>query len=216
MKFFDDDVDDTQTRPTAEELAAIVAAEIAKREALQREASQQVASQREASWREANRRILARIPADTIEGLTRIIADADKPVRFAILPFLEPKFYVDKLSDEGMIHVHVILLALQYTNADPKTGSYKKDDLIEWGIRFVALDYVDWRKVLLLAPEDRSIYDIDMVLTKGDYVGYYDDDDYVEIMTGYEFFLRSTKAKWKQNPEVDAAVESAVRALLGC
>jgi hypothetical protein len=37
-----------------------------------------------------------------------------------------------------------------------------------------------------------------------------------DAYNGYEFCLRSTKAKWKQNPEVDAAVESAVRALPGC
>jgi hypothetical protein len=114
-----------------------------------------------------------------------------------------------------MIHVHVVVLAIRYINADPETGAYKKDDPIEWQIGYVAIDYIDWRKVLRLAPEDRTIYDIDMVLTKGDYVGYFDEGDYVGIMTGYEFLLRSTKAKWKQNPEVDAAVESAARALLG-
>jgi hypothetical protein len=175
-----------------------------------------VASQREASWWEAHRRILAEISPDTLEGLTRIIADADKPIRFALLPFVEPTFHVEKLDDPGMIHVHVILLALQYTNADPQTGSYKMDDPIEWGIRYIAFDFVDWHKLSHLVPDDRTIYDIDMVLTKGNNVGYFDDDDYVEIRTGCEFFLCGTKAKWKQNPDVDAAVESAVRVLLGC
>ena len=46
---------------------------------------------------------------------------------------------------------------------------------------------------MCLAPEDRSIYDIDMILTKGNYVGYHDDDDYVEILTGYEFFFKARR-----------------------
>lgn len=181
------------------------------------------ALQREVSRREAYSRILARVPANTIEDLTRIIADQDEPVRFALLPFVEPKFQVEKL-DEGMIHVHVVALALRYTNADSTTGRYKKDDPIEWQIGYVDIDFLDWRAISRVTPDDGTMYDIDMVMAKENYVGLYHDDDgdgydsdeCDEIMTGYDFLKVSAKARWKQNPEVDAAVESAVRALLGC
>lgn len=182
------------------------------------------ALQREVSRREAYSRILARVPADTIEGLTRIIADQDKRVRFALLPFVQPKVQAEKLDKEGMIHVHVVALALRYANADATTGRYKKDDPMEWQIGYVDIDFLDWRAISRVTPDHGTMYDIDMVMAKENYVGLYDDDDCDgydsdecdEIMTGYDFLKVSAKARWKQSPEVAAAVELAVRALLGC
>jgi hypothetical protein len=197
MAKFDDELD--LARPlTAEQLAVMEAAE----------------EQREASQRKA------KIASDSLEGLPRIIAGHNQIIRFALLSFIEPKFYVRRLDGEGMIHVRFVALALQYTNADPKTGGYKKDDPIEWRIGHVDLDYFDWRTICDLTPEDSSVYDIDLLMWKKletniDRAGY-GHIEYLGIDTGFEFYLRAPKARWRHYQEVSDAVGSAVRALFRC
>ena len=102
------------------------------------------------------------------DGLNRIRADKQKVVSFALLPFIKPKagksHFVEtkekkgtfrcvavksedetpycclKLEQEGMLHV--VALAIQYANADTKTGGYAKDaeghfPPIEWEVGYV-------------------------------------------------------------------------------
>jgi hypothetical protein len=158
------------------------------------------------------------------DGLNRIRAEKNKVVRFALLPFLDPltthSHFVDakdkkgtfrclipkegetpfccaKLEEEGMLHV--VSLAIQYTNADTKTGSYEKGTPIEWEIGYVDFSRSNFRAVSNLAPEDSSVYDIDIVMSKKD------------SGIGYEFVLRANKAKWKMNPELAEEVEAAAQ-----
>ena len=159
------------------------------------------------------------------DGLNRIRPDKDKVVRFALLPFLTPKaaksHFVDtkdkkgtfrcaptktedeipyccqKLEQDGM--AHVVALALHYVNADAKTGVYEKGTPIEWEIGYVDLSRSNFRSVSGLAPEDSSVYDIDIVMSKK------------TSGIGYEFVARSLKAKWKQNPELADEVEAAAQ-----
>ena len=159
------------------------------------------------------------------DGLNRIRADKQKVVRFALLPFIKPKagksHFVEtkdkkgtfrcvavksedetpycclKLEQEGM--QHVVALAVHYINADAKTGIYEKGQPIEWEVGYVDLSRSNYRAVSNLAPEDSDVYSIDIVMSKKD------------SGIGYEFVLRSAKAKWKQNPELAAEVEAAAQ-----
>jgi hypothetical protein len=159
------------------------------------------------------------------DGLNRIRPDKNKVARFALLPFISPKkgfsHFVDtkdkkgtfrcaptkgedeipyccgKLDEEGMMHV--VALAIHYTNADAKTGIYEKGQPIEWEVGYIDLSRSNYRAVSNLAPEDSDVYSIDIVMSKKD------------SGIGYEFVLRSAKAKWKQNPELAAEVEAAAQ-----
>jgi hypothetical protein len=159
------------------------------------------------------------------DGLNRFRAEKNKVIRFALLPFIKPKsanshfveakdkkgtfrcikpskegeipFCCSKLEEEGMLHV--VSLAVLYTNADPKTGKYAAGTPIEWEVGYVDLSRSNYRSVSQLAPEDSSVYDIDLVMSKKD------------NNIGYEFTLCATKAKWKQNPELAAEIEQAAQ-----
>ena len=158
------------------------------------------------------------------DGLTRIRADKNKAVRLALLNFIPAKsaqshfvegkdkkgsfrclpskdgelpFCCSKLGEEGM--VHVVALALHYTNAKPSDGKYDKGTPIEWEIGYVDLSRSNYRSVSNLAPEEGSVYDIDIIMTKK------------TSGIGYEFTSPSPKARWKQNPELVAEVEEAAK-----
>lgn len=159
------------------------------------------------------------------DGLNRIRAEKGKVVRFALLPFLKAKkanshfveakdkkgtfrclkptkegeipYCCAKLEEEGMLHV--VSLAVLYTNADPKTGKYLAGAPIEWEVGYVDLSRSNYRSVSNLAPEESSVYDIDLVMSKKD------------NGIGYEFVLAATKAKWNINPEIAAEVEAAAQ-----
>lgn len=164
------------------------------------------------------------------DGLNRIRADKNKVVRFALLPFIKPKsatshfveakekkgtfrcikptkegeipFCCAKLKEEGMLHV--VSLAVLYTNAEDKTGKYSKDKNgnyppVEWEVGYVDLSRSNYRSVSNLAPEDSTPYDIDLVMSKKD------------NGIGYEFVLAATKAKWKLNPDMAAEIEAAAQ-----
>lgn len=157
------------------------------------------------------------------DGLNRIRAEKNKVVRFALLDFIKPKsakshfveakdkkgtfrcltkgddlgYCCTKLGEDGQLHV--VALALLYTNADASTGGLEKGVVPEWEIGYVDLSRSNFRSVSNLAPEESTPYDIDMVMAKKD------------NGIGYEFTLKSPKARWKMNPEVAAAVEAAAQ-----
>jgi hypothetical protein len=159
------------------------------------------------------------------DGLNRIRAEKGKMVRFALLPFVNPKaakshfvetkdkkgtfrclpvkegeipYCCQKLDEEGQ--QHVVALAIHYTNASPKDGGYEKGTPIEYEIGYVDLSRSNYRAVSNLIPEDGTIFDIDIAMAKKD------------NGIGYEFVARSTKAaRWKLNPELAAEVEAAAQ-----
>lgn len=170
---------------------------------------------------------------DTIkfgDGLDRIRPEkkSTKQIRFALLPFLkprvarshyvvtkegkpnhiclslkgEPAYCCQKLDAEGQ--QHVVALALEYTNVNPKTAKYTKDattgkfPAIEYRIGYVDLSRSNFRSLQGLVQEDGSIYNYDLAM----------------YLNGnkYEFSVRNTAALWKNNPELAKEVEEACQA----
>jgi len=160
------------------------------------------------------------------DGFSRIRVEkgSSKTIRFSILPFLPPQkgrshfvstkdvkgnrmclatkntvgYCCQKLEEEGRFHATV--LALEYTNADPKSGGYKKDSngrlpVIEWRIGYVDLSKANFRTVRVLAEEDTVISDYDLVMKL--------DGNH------YQFAVKSRSALWKQNAAFAAEVEAA-------
>lgn len=164
----------------------------------------------------------------TGDGLQRIRPEkkSDKVVRFALLPFLPPRaarnHYVltkdgkrchvclgtkenpvgwccKQLDEEG--RTHIVVLAIEYTNANPRTGNYEKNPTtgqyppIEYRIGFLDLSRSQYKQIVDLKEEDKALYDMDLVMA----------------MDGnrYKFAVKSSKAaRWKLVPELVAEVES--------
>jgi hypothetical protein len=164
----------------------------------------------------------------TGDGLQRIRPEkkSDKVVRFALLPFLPPRaarnhyvltkdgkrchiclgtkdnpvgYCCKQLDEEG--RTHIVCLAIEYTNANPRTGNYDKDPAtgrypnIEYCIGFLDLSRSQYKQIVDLKEEDKSLYDLDLVMA----------------MDGnrYKFAVKSSKAaRWKLIPELVKEVES--------
>jgi len=161
------------------------------------------------------------------DGLERIRPEkkSDKVVRFALLPFIkprghrshfvttkegkrqvlclsqqgEPAFCCQKLDEEG--RYHVIALALEYTNVDPRSGNRKLPDgktpPIEWKIGFVDFSRPNFRSVSSLPEEGTSVYDYDIVMALNG--------------NKYEFNIKARKANWKLDPALAKEVEAAAQ-----
>ncbi len=164
----------------------------------------------------------------TGDGLQRIRPEkkSDKVVRFALLPFLPPRaarnhyvltkegkrchvclgtkenpvgYCCKQLDEEG--RTHIVVLAVEYTNANPRTGNYEKNATtgqyppIEYRIGFLDLSRSQYKQIVDLKEEDKSLYDMDMVMA----------------MDGnrYKFAVKSSKAaRWKLVPELVKEVEA--------
>jgi hypothetical protein len=164
----------------------------------------------------------------TGDGLQRIRPEkkSDKVVRFALLPFLPPRsarnHYVNtkegkrchvclgtkenptgwcckQLDEEG--RSHIVCLAIEYTNANPRTGNYDKNadtgkyPAIEYRVGFLDLSRSQYKQIVDLKEEDKSLYDVDLVMA----------------MDGnrYKFAVKSSKAaRWKLIPELAKEVEA--------
>lgn len=153
------------------------------------------------------------------DGLERIRPDegSDKAVRFALLPFLRPRrarvhwvlvgtgksprlclaqgdapgWCCTRPGEEG--RYRVVVLALCYTNANPKGGYTKLPDgsipPIAWKVRCLDLSPSNYRKISELPEDDASPYDYAMSM----------------VNTRYEISIK-TRALWKADPEVCKAV----------
>ena len=161
------------------------------------------------------------------DGLNRIRPDkgSDKVVRFSLLPFAKPKaarshyvvtkegksnrlcltkdaepgYCCTKLDEEG--RMHVVAPALQYLNANPRTGKYTKGMPVEYKVGYVDLSRPNYRSVSLLPEEGQSVYDLDIVMALNG--------------NKYEFNVVSRLARWRKNPELAAEVEKTTKALIG-
>jgi hypothetical protein len=163
----------------------------------------------------------------TGDGLERIRPEkgSGKSVRFALLPFLNPRrarihwvplatgksprlclaqgdtpgWCCGKLREEG--RYRVVVLALWYTNANPKTGGYTKlpdrsRPAIEWKIGYLELSPSNYRSISELPEDETSPYEYDYSMSL--------------VNNRYEISIR-TKALWKADSEVCKAVEEASR-----
>ncbi len=158
------------------------------------------------------------------DGLDRITVEkgSDKTVRFAILEYFPPlahkthwvqtkqgKFQYLCLStknDAGVCcqkqeqeaRVHVVALALQYTNANPKNGKYEKGSPIEYKVGFVDLSRKNFKILQDMPPEGTNIFDMDVAMSRDG--------------NNFHLSLRSMKARWKMNPQLAAEVEKVAKA----
>jgi hypothetical protein len=98
--------------------------------------------------------------------------------------------------------VCVVALVISYTNADPLTGKYEKDSKVEFKIEFVSLSQFNMRQIKKLPDEDKTPFDIDIVMTHADRA------------FGYEFNRKANSPRWKADPQVEAAVKAAVARFL--
>jgi len=102
-----------------------------------------------------------------------------------------------KLAEDG--RYHVIAPAVEYTNADPKSGVYPKGYTgpIEVKVGFVDLSRANFRSLSTLPEEGTSIYDYDFVMALNG--------------NKYEFGVKSRKPRWRLNADAAAAVQEAVK-----
>jgi hypothetical protein len=99
----------------------------------------------------------------------------------------------------------IAVLALRYTNADPKTGKYKKDPKtgqaapIEYEIGWIKLSRSGFRKVTMLIKEDGAATDFDLGIALKD------------SGIGFEYAVIADKARFRQNPDLVAEVLEEAR-----
>ena len=117
----------------------------------------------------------------------------------------EQQYCCVALEEDG--EVGVVALVVHYTNADPVTGKYEKDaqgnfPKVEFAIEFVRLSQFNMRQIKKLPDEDKTPFDIDLVMTHADRA------------FGYEFNRKSNVPRWTLDPEVAAAVKGACKKFL--
>ena len=110
------------------------------------------------------------------------------------------------LDEDGA--VEVVALVVRYTNADPVTGKYEKNGdgqfpPIEYEIQFVRLSQFNMRQIKKLPDEDKSPFDIDIVMTHSDGRAF-----------GYEFNRKSNVPRWTLNPELVAEIKASAQKFL--
>jgi len=157
------------------------------------------------------------------DGLDRIRPEKGKAKRFAFLPFIKlmagknhfvdgkgkfrcltpneantREYCCEKLDKDGGMFIEG--LAIEYTNADSKTGRYEKGTPVEWEIGYVEMSRSNFRSVKKLVEEDQNIYDLDLVISHDDSRAF-----------GYAFNKVASKARWKSNPELAKEVEAAAQ-----
>ncbi len=103
--------------------------------------------------------------------------------------------------------VNVIALVVHYANADPVTGKYEKDangvrPPVKFEIQFVRLSQFNMKQIKKLPDEDKTPFDIDIVMTHADRA------------FGYEFNRISNSPRWKSDPAVVEAVKQACQRFL--
>ncbi len=98
--------------------------------------------------------------------------------------------------------VNVVALVISYTNADPTTGKYEPNAKVEFAIEFVRLSQFNMRQIKKLPDEDKTPFDIDLVMTHADRA------------FGYEFNRKANSPRWKSDQAVEAAVKAAVSRFL--
>lgn len=165
----------------------------------------------------------------TTDGLELIRPDKGKTARFALLTnYVPPKAVCNHyIKGKGTFHCldaenkaeiccttagqkesqpQAVALALQYTNADPRTGRYSKGPdghypPIQWTLGFVRLSRSGWKRVKNLPEEESRPEDIDITISHRD------------NGIGYDY-TKASVARWKRNPDLVKEVEAAIKPFL--
>jgi hypothetical protein len=160
------------------------------------------------------------------DGLEILRPEKGKTVRFALLTNYLPakRVFNHYIEKKGTFHCltspkamepavcckqlgdsqpQIVALALQYTNANDKTGRYDKDAdgkvaPIKWEIKYIRLSRSAFRRISGLVEEDGKPTDIDITMSHRD------------SGIGYEY-NRISVARWARNPELVKEVEAAVQ-----
>ncbi len=115
-------------------------------------------------------------------------------------------------NDKAKAGLIVAALALQYTNANQKDGKYYKtqdaagQDVIppiDYEVRWVKLSRSGFRRVSNLVMDDEKIVDFDLKMSWKDGNG-----------VGFEYNKVALKCRFRQNPELVAEVQEAVKPFL--
>lgn len=142
--------------------------------------------------------------------------------RFAILPFVKPRrgnIHYKKGTGYAFCHsddqhvakccevlgeptLYFSALVIHYINASSKNGKLDPDREIEFDIKWVRLSQTNYAQVSTAPDEDGSVYDLDYVMTPR------------SQGKGVDIKRISSKAAWKRNPELKAAVEEAAKPFL--
>ena len=100
----------------------------------------------------------------------------------------------------------IVALVVFYTNADPIEGGYAKVDgkypPIDWSIGYVQLTKANFQAISRLPEEEQAVSDIDIVMM------------HANRAFGYDFHKKSSKPRWKANPELIAEVKEKLKPLL--
>ncbi len=113
---------------------------------------------------------------------------------------------------------HVVNLALEYTNANPKDGGYAPlaDGTlppIEWKIKYVDLSRANFQTISTLVEEGNNCQHPKCIQANRTCIY---NHDFVMGQNGnkYEFAVKARKARWKTNPALVAAVTAAAQKYL--
>lgn len=96
------------------------------------------------------------------------------------------------LGDPGL---DIVALVLHYTNASLKDGKLRKDQPVEFKIKYIKLSRTQYAKISRLAEEDGTVYGIDILMFQPN------------SGIGYDYTRISSKAKYLSNPELVSAVK---------
>jgi hypothetical protein len=96
----------------------------------------------------------------------------------------------------------IVALVVHYTNADPKEGGYEKGASIDWAIGYVQLTKANFQAISRLPEEEQAVHNIDVVMM------------HANRAFGYEFHKKSSRPRWKANPELMAEVKERLKPLL--
>jgi hypothetical protein len=116
-----------------------------------------------------------------------------------------PAICCQKFGKDG--EVNVVALVVHYTNADPLTGKYEKDangnrPQVKFDIQFVRLSQFNMKQIKKIPDEDKTPFDIDIVMTHADRA------------FGYEFNRIANSPRWKSDPALIEAVKQACQRFL--
>jgi hypothetical protein len=104
-------------------------------------------------------------------------------------------------DDDQKAQLNFAVLALRYTNADPKTGKYEKDSAgevppIKWELGWLKLSRSGFKTISELVMEGEAAHDFDFTVANR------------ENKIGYDYKRVSQKARYRLNAELLAEVQA--------
>lgn len=108
-------------------------------------------------------------------------------------------------DDDQKAQLNFAVLAVKYTNADPKTGKYEKDPStgeqapIRYELGWLKLSRSGFKSISELAMEGEKVHDFDFTVA------------HRENKIGYDYKRISQKARYRTNPELLAEIQQSAK-----